>query len=168
MNVKKKRKLISSHLKTKQWDFFHVLKTYQNANRKKNYPQKTFLNANYVFWDVAQIAKIDSEINLKTQSFLEQKKRERRWFRIQKTNIIGRLRALVCRLVYAWVGLTGAEGNGSVLFHWHVTPVTVVTRMKFVTQRFLYQTRCEIMFLIFGFFSLLYSFWRGGGTLLQH
>lgn len=74
MNVKKKRKLISSHLRTKQWDFFHVLKTYQNANRKKNYPQKTFLNANYVFWDVAQISKIESEINLKTQSFLEQKK----------------------------------------------------------------------------------------------
>lgn len=41
---------------------------------KKTIPQKTFLNANYVFWDVAQIAKIESEINLKTQSFLEQKK----------------------------------------------------------------------------------------------
>lgn len=89
------------------------------------------------------------------------KKRERRWFRIQKTNIIGRLRALVCRLVYAWVGMTGAEGNGSVLFHWHVTPVTVVTRMKFVTQSFLYRTRCEIMFLIFGFFFPLVFFFKG-------
>lgn len=89
------------------------------------------------------------------------KKRERRWFRIQKTNIIGRLRALVCRLVYAWVGMTGAEGNGSVLFHWHVTPVTMVTRMKFVTQSFLYRTRCEIMFLIFGFFFPLVFFLKG-------
>lgn len=136
---------------------------------KKNYPpKKTFLNANYVFWDVGHDVKIESEINLKTQSLFEQKKSERRWFRIQKTSIIGRLRALVCRLVYAWVGMTGAGGNGSVLFHWQVTPVAVVTRMKFVTRGFLYQTRCEIMFLIFGFFSLLYFFFqRGGGTLLH-
>lgn len=72
--LKKKRKLISSHLKPNNEICFMSKKTYQNANRKKNYPQKTFLNANYVFWDVAQIAKIESEINLKTQSFLEQKK----------------------------------------------------------------------------------------------
>lgn len=77
MLKKKKRKLISSHLKPNNEICFMSKKTYQNANRKKNYPQKTFLNANYVFWDVAQIAKIESEINLKTQSFLEQKKRQK-------------------------------------------------------------------------------------------
>lgn len=75
MNVKKKEEINFISFKNKTMRFcFMSKKTYQNANRKKNYLQKTFLNANYVFWDVAQIAKIESEINLKTQSFLEQKK----------------------------------------------------------------------------------------------
>lgn len=44
---------------------------------KKTIPQKIFLNANYVFWDVAQIAKIESEINLKCSNFWNTKKREK-------------------------------------------------------------------------------------------
>lgn len=41
MNVKKKkRKLISSHLKPNNEICFMSKKTYQNANRKKNYPPK--------------------------------------------------------------------------------------------------------------------------------
>lgn len=50
MNVKKKEEINFISFKNKTMRFcFMSKKTYQNANRKKNYPQKTFLNANYVF-----------------------------------------------------------------------------------------------------------------------
>lgn len=75
MNVKKKkRKLISSHLKTKQWDFFHVLKTYQNANRKKNYPPKNISECKLRILRCSTNCKNRIGNQFEMQSFLEHKK----------------------------------------------------------------------------------------------
>lgn len=78
MLKKKKEEINFISFKTKTMRFVSCLKKpIKMQIEKKTIPQKTFLNANYVFWDVAQIAKIESEINLKCSHFWNTKKREK-------------------------------------------------------------------------------------------
>lgn len=75
MNVKKKkRKLISSHLKPNNEICFMSKKTYQNANRKKNYPPKNISECKLRILRCSTNCKNRIGNQFEMQSFLEHKK----------------------------------------------------------------------------------------------